>query len=696
MKELYISGKRVDLFKEELIATSYQVSKIAEIRDAQAFFSNRFTVPTTNNNNKIFGFANNIGSTTVRPYRILPCRYIQNGVDLLEDGAAVIYNCQGGAYNIEVYSGLYDFFSQLGDKTLTELDLSALDFVFTAENVVSANNGSGPVTYPLIDFGAFGPGPIETIDIRYQEPSIKAWYILEKIFEGTNWNKSGEIFTDPKFLDLSLSLTGDPLIDSEDVNESRSFRVGTAGYSRTGQNSRYSVLALGKYDDLTGDNYDSTAGWLDKTNPNAWKYTARVDCLVQVTFNVFAAPSSMGPMYLSKNGIPPFFGGFSAVWSSTGIPNSPLLSTTTPQIKLLPGESLFLHTYTSSGLLTTNYYPDGNIISDPENKSFIEFKVINSSVVGGTISFTGKLPDMKQVDFVRNMANIFGMIMQPKNDTREILFKQFKRIRSDGKIKDLSKKIDLSQPPEISFHPDGYFQNNFMRWIQADARGVIGDASFPINDTTLERNGDLFVLDFASSLQKLPIIENHIGIMIPRFKQAEAPTYTNNKAYVKNELVNYAGTVWIMINNSPQTNVTPGSDGTVWEVYFDQYEFSESTDPHLIYTRKVTLSTPISITDTTGTPIEVSEWPVAWFSDSSQLYSLDFNFLIENEYKPIVEMMQLFKQVVVYLLLTELDIMTLDFFSMVYIEYFGEKFYLDLVSEFLDSTQSTACTLTRI
>lgn len=700
MKLLYIDGQKVDLYDEELIATSYAVNKIAELVDIQATFSNQFTVPATANNNKIFGFSNDIGSTSNQPYKVLKAEYIQNGIDVLVQGAAIIDSNNVDEYSIEVYAGLFDFFTQLGDKTLADIDFSSFDFILNAANIDTINQSGGALSYPLVNFGQLDNGiQAGKIDIRYIEPAFKISWLMDSIFSATTWGKRGEIFTSPKYTGLSMLLTGDPIINSDDVNTSRSFKVGTRGFiipSPDNGNFGYNLLGDNFFDVLTeGDEYDSTAGWLDKTHGGSWRFTPKSQCIVQVNLNLYQFGGG-GPIIITKGSLPNVNGGYRPVWTSQGLTPGILVALSSIPIVVQAGETLFISSYTSADFAPQQYFHNGAIEGDPSTLSTIEFLVTNSSSVDAPVVFNGKIDDMKQVDFVRNICNIFGIILQPDDENLQVVFKQFKQIRLDNKVVDWSKKLDLSVKPTISFHPDGYFQNNFMRWIQADTRGVIGDSSFPIGDLTLPISGDLFTLDFASALQNPEILPGIMGIKIQRYDKTVADPYVNDKAYDESDLVTYGGIIWIMINSNPQTGITPGTNNAVWQAYSDQFTFSTSTDPHMVYTRTVPVAGGITLIDGANSPVSISTMPVAWFSDGNQEFSLDFATLQANEWNAFIEMMNQYKLLMANFILTEQDIAVLDFFVMPYVEYYGERFYLNTVDEFMDSTQSTSCTLARI
>lgn len=693
MRELYINGKLVDLLPAEPIATSYQISKIAEVQDIQSYFSNRFNLPATDNNKKIFGFANDIGSTSAVPYRVLPCRIIENGVDLIEDAVAILVSWNDG-FEIEVYSGLYDFFSQIKDKKIADIDTSDINFIFTASNVASL---SGDVLYPLADYGANESGFASEIYLLYQEPAVRFSYLINKIFESTDWGKYGEFFSLDKYKDLYLLCTGDPITASEELLTSRSFNVGGNDFTFTNQfySARYftSLLSNGRFDSISDSGeYDSTAGCLVRESNDRWYYQAAADTIVDITFNLWFLYNTFGVISVFKNSYNPLVGSINnaVIDSSEEDFTSGHWNKTYQGIRLNAGDRLYIVTYNTNTAAV--FYEDGTLYGEPDDKSFIEIKAVNSSVVNSTISINTLLPDITQVDLIRNLCNLFGIIMQPDVVNRRILFKQFKSISEDNIIVDWSNKLDLSVKETISFHPEGYFQNNWMRWIQSDSRGVTGDAYFAIDDTTLEKEGNIVELDFASSLPKPNLIGSHTGITIERYIKKDISPFQYQETYGPGAIVEYNGSYYIYIDDNPTFGSVPPDWPSIWSPYYDIYDFQKSTDARLVYVRNVDAT--IKLFDGTN-QIEVDNVYIAWFSDPLQPYNLDFQWLIQNEWYAVVNMLQRYKEVVVYMAINGVDISNIDFFKLIGVEYFGDKFYLDSIEEYIGES-STKVRLIRI
>lgn len=238
MRELWINDRLLDLDESTVVVLTYQVNDIAELEDRQANYSNRFKVPATASNTHNLGFSNTVNTASVMPYRKSNCNYFEGGVQLIKNGVIIIDSFDGNSFDLTIYSGIYDFFSQIGDKTLKDLDFSELDFEYT--NTLIRNNnqrymtgrdannnsfiGFGNICFPVIDWGVMPY--VNWIDVRYLQPAIRFSYIIDKIFDLTDYTYSGQITEDDIFSAMAVTLSPDEQTDQDALLLARSFKTG--------------------------------------------------------------------------------------------------------------------------------------------------------------------------------------------------------------------------------------------------------------------------------------------------------------------------------------------------------------------------------------------------------------------------------------------------------------------------------------
>lgn len=707
MDELYINGRLIDMYdkQDEPVAFSFQVNNIAEFKDIQANFTNTFKIPKTRNNVHAMGNADMVGSESNVPYRQLTSRYIRKGVDLLDNGIAILEDSIED-FDITIYSGNFDFFAQIGDKTIQDLDFSEYNHVLDIATIQSLNTANGNLIWPLAQYGGYRNDGI--VDIRYIAPAFKFPAILTKIFDTTTWGFSGTILSDPKFTNELLPLLENKVVDTDELLLSRSAQYGTIGFQlprKTYQPPGFSdqtylsMLADARFDVIAPPNFESEAGYVDRSDSTWYYYRAQQDVIIDIELNLFFQYSTVYPISVWINKPKGSGNGFGRqVYTTLG--NIPLgqnfFNTMISGVRLFPGDyvTIISNEPPVSGTIPT-YLADGTIVGDPTNKAYIKFTATNSTPVDGMVNYNGLTPKIKMSEFVRNICNQFGIILQPNYRTGNIEFKQFKQIRGANVKKDWSNKVDLSRPVQIKYRRPEFGQATWLRWIQDDSVFKIGDGFFSIDDTTLDVSADLFTMDYASSVQyQISDLSGPAGISvkIPRFVQAQANNYNSQVVYNSGDTALYNGTVYVYINVTPSSGHAPG-DAAYWRVYIDQYDQSEDATQRVLYYR---IAGNFKYTDGTNTVGDGESIPIAYFADRSQAYDLDFVNILIREYQPIVDMMQRYKELIVYVRLTEVDIQQLDFFKMIFIELLGNNFYLTLVGEYQADEPSTACTLIRI
>jgi hypothetical protein len=150
---------KVDLFKDENFELNSSVQNINDISKTFSDFSQSFTVPASDTNNRIFqhyynsdvdgSFNPNIRVSSLIEIGSLPFRY---GLIQLED--VKLKNAQPTSYTIRFFTKVVNLSDSFGDDELTALDLSEFDHDFTRSIVFNATQdesiNNGDIYYPLI------------------------------------------------------------------------------------------------------------------------------------------------------------------------------------------------------------------------------------------------------------------------------------------------------------------------------------------------------------------------------------------------------------------------------------------------------------------------------------------------------------------------------------------------------------------
>jgi hypothetical protein len=577
-RQLYINEHLVDLSPDEPIPLTYQVNNIAELENRQANFSNTFSVPDTGNNKNVLGFSNKTESNTNIPYRKLPMTYIQNGVPIFVNGVAIVEEFNG-KYSITLYSGMYDFFSQLGDLTLKDIDWSSFNHTYDVNTVVSNNvaylNGTSDTCMPLINWGAV----LSPVDIKYQCFALRYSTIIDKIFNKTSYTKSGEIFNHGIYLDQALTLSPDQQ-ETNDVDlEARSLQVlapgGLNDYGVTITNGPNisNLLALFSVDYNTSTNLirdfvnpktiSYPASWIPPQTLNTTRYRSTYYGTVQIDTNLlFTTIRLTGSenYRVFKNNIliriipigdyPDSSGDVTAVYFNDSF-----------TVDVKPGDEIKIQFYAIKWSITNT----------SSSVNSVSIQNISTIPLGGTANYNYLVPDLKLKDIIKSFCQEFGLIVT--SNQNEIIFTQFSEIKKNiDQAEDWSDKLDTSIVPTINYRIGDYCQNNYFKWKPDDGTKGFGDSSFSINDTTLNAKTDLFEMLYPSALP----VENIRGITykfktLPLEDYFDLPTWQLFHAYSIGDEVGKNGVIYVCIQNITGLVAIDYYNTSYWQIRSDQY-----------------------------------------------------------------------------------------------------------------------------
>lgn len=223
---LYVNNQLIDL--EDQGSLNLRMNDVLfdpeNTKTSQATYSFTFKVPATENNNKIFGFANAIDQNNKFNKRYDALVYSDE--TLIFNGSMVVkeYSHQDKAYscnlvNIKIYS-LDEIF---GDEKLSDLNW---EVDFDGASSINAVNEDGSTKYffPLVSYGVFQKEPYYTDEVgneytskfvfdSYNKwwvetfyPSLNVLELMKKAFEEKGFNVMGTAFADPVISNVYTSV----------------------------------------------------------------------------------------------------------------------------------------------------------------------------------------------------------------------------------------------------------------------------------------------------------------------------------------------------------------------------------------------------------------------------------------------------------------------------------------------------------
>lgn len=210
---LYINGGQADLSPGQVIAQTLQVNDLNSLQNRQASYTNKFSLPKTANNIKLLDYLTLPGNTSNVPYQKNTCSlYSHTGECFVYNGWAQITD-GGDSYECVVYDGIIDLYKAIENKTLADLDLSALthdkNHLTVAATFVSEDTPyryiiadyNGDMNYKTVGSGYF------IINIDYLVPSVSVAWLWAQIFHAFNGGQqpTGSIFSTPEFNNLWMT-----------------------------------------------------------------------------------------------------------------------------------------------------------------------------------------------------------------------------------------------------------------------------------------------------------------------------------------------------------------------------------------------------------------------------------------------------------------------------------------------------------
>ncbi len=207
-KELYINGLLVDIDETDTpITLTFAVNDLANLEDRQSTFSSTINLPKTARNNAILGYANTDSFTQDDPYKLLPAKLVQNGIEIVPNGLFTLLRVTNN-FEGQVISGIGGLGTAIADKKLVDLDMSNLDHVYTGANILASQSNIAGYIYPVIDYGllSVSTATVNTFDLF---PAVFTKTLIDKIITQAGYTYSGSVFNDPVFQNEIIPFTND-------------------------------------------------------------------------------------------------------------------------------------------------------------------------------------------------------------------------------------------------------------------------------------------------------------------------------------------------------------------------------------------------------------------------------------------------------------------------------------------------------
>jgi hypothetical protein len=451
--EIYIEDNVIDLLKDIGTDFTYTIDDVRDFGSRNTSFSRTISIPATAKNNKILGFAFDLGTSTeynadlpnvntnFTPSQAAKCEVFIDKIQIFKGVIRIleiVMNKGVIEYQCAVFGELSGFITELGNKRLEDLNFSEYNHtwnVTTIQNSWNTINGSG-YYYPLIDYGDVSTGK-DDFHVSTFRPALYVKQYIEKIFEGTSYSLNCDFFNTDFFKKLIVPNNSQGIQGTNDR-----FILGTINATKTILNSNTPTArnANLSFDSTTLLNFTENAGKSIFTYTDG---TKTVNALASITgiYQTDAASSITAILYVAGVAV-------QTLTVNTFSANNPFTFNfdwtgaiaNTNQVRIELSVPITANTYIV------------NVSS--ANFTFTQLATQLTSVAyNGTVSMNANLPKgIFQKDFFLSVCKMFNLYVYQDNiNDKQINIAPYVDFYSDAVTNSLdwSQKIDMDSTMSI-------------------------------------------------------------------------------------------------------------------------------------------------------------------------------------------------------------------------------------------------------
>jgi hypothetical protein len=485
---LIANGQQLDLFKDEEILLSDNVTGLFDLGVLPSDFTRQITVPGTKINNAFFEHVYDISiqspflfATNVK----VPCYLDFNGIYLANgylqlNKVNVIANKFIDSYEITIFGGVSSFARDINRNFLTDLTSSLAQYNHTSSlDIISSSwNGdlfSGTIVYPMAEYGQqivynqsisnYGiDEPNGALTVQDYKPAIRIKTVFDAIFEEYGYTYSSSFWQQP-WLDNVYMICNNklryPVYESIDLETYGLFKISPISGSG-GTNVTASAATLVP---IQWDNIESNpAGNLSSNLIYSTSFDSQIRGELKLEFEVKP---------LAANGNMPQFSLIIQDANSTTVEaiiplqiiNNYLLDVQTYNAGSTKQQKFNLTQQFNSGVIPAgehrfNLYWQGvpssaqlQVVLNPSNSvaSYLSVTKVNQGGDGLVMDIAENMPfgtaGIKLIDFITSLQKKFNLVIYPnKTKPREFIIETFNDWYKRGEIKDFNRYINLDKP----------------------------------------------------------------------------------------------------------------------------------------------------------------------------------------------------------------------------------------------------------
>jgi len=492
---LIANGQQLDLFADEDIQLSNNVTGLFDIGVLPSDFTRQITLPGTKVNNAFFEhvydisidspflFATNI---KVPAYFDFDSVYLSNGY-LQLNKVNVLANKFIDSYEVTIYGTLSSFGRDINRNYLTDLSsLTKYNHTASYDNISASWGGNlfnGDIVYPLADYGTgyqYAAGDFQTFGINDQDgaltvqnfkPAIRVKAVLDAIFEEEGYTYSSSFMNEPFMDDVYMICNHSlkyPEFSGVDLETYGKIKVGPI----SGSNMTDVVLTSGSFTTLPWYNVLTDAQGFYNNGAYTVEKKTNLEGILNLNVNVSCSVNNM-PGTFSANGtwqLRMIETGSSTAYGLTALQSYIIFFDQLQQSRNTGINTTYelQQQFKLYGIPTGSYYfqirqsPNSStpplpvVTMDPDNttKSYIQITQVNQAADGRIMDIPSNMPfgtnGIKQIDFITGLQKKFNLVIYPnKTKSNEFIIETFNNWYKTGQVKDFNRYINLDERIEV-------------------------------------------------------------------------------------------------------------------------------------------------------------------------------------------------------------------------------------------------------
>jgi len=485
----------LDLFQDEEIKISNNITNLFDIGSIPAAFSRTIMLPGTKKNNAFFEHVYDISvtnpylfstNTKVSAYLDFDGIYLVSGY-LQLNKVTVYENKFIDSYEISLYGIVSSFSRDINKLTLNDLStLNQFNHTASYNNITASWSGnlfSGSIVYPLADYGSgyqFTQGAYErfgmddqdgALSVQNFKPAIRIKEVWDAVFDTTGYTYSSS-FMNSAFLDDVYMVCNNSLKYPEfsgiDLETYGKIKVGAI----SGSGMTDKVLPSGSWTTLPWYNELSDPQNFYTNGAYRVEKTTNLKGVLNINVNVSCSVNNM-PGTLSANGtwqIRMLETGSSTPYSTRAIQSYILffdqlqqsrtggINTTyelASEFKLdsIPAGNYYFQLRQSPNFATGSL-PVVTLDPQSTTKSFLEIREVKQAADGRVMDIPSNMPfgttGIKLVDFIKGIQKKFNLVIYPdKGNNNNMIVETFNNWYNTGQIKDFNKYLNLNKAIDV-------------------------------------------------------------------------------------------------------------------------------------------------------------------------------------------------------------------------------------------------------